>query len=385
MPSLSRLRRIVIDDAVPYAHDLFKDLGECICLPGREITAETVQQADALIVRSRTQINADLLHNSSVQFVGSTVVGLDHVDQNWLKQAGITFYSAQGCNSIAVAEYVISNLVQWAAETGHTLKGKTLAIIGVGHVGSQVWRKAEALGMHCLLNDPPRAQQTHTFPHTELNTCLENADFITLHTPLTFQGAHATYHLLNQDNMHRIKPTAVLINAARGGIIEEQAWLNTPTAADIIDCWENEPILNPALFQRAWLATPHIAGHSLDAKVRGGLMASQALRRFWQTPLLDETRIFQQLPTPAPLSLPPLKSTLEQLAHLLRQSYDFRQDHAPLQAADETQRTKVFEAYRRHYPLRREWHAQHLPALASPPLLALLHTLGFQAKQHHLI
>lgn len=380
MPSSPTMRRIVIDDAIPYAHNLFGDLGECILVPGREITHDVVKTADALIVRSRTQVNADLLAGSRVKIVGSTVVGLDHVDQAWLKQAGIAFYSAQGCNSTAVAEYVINNIVQWAAETHTPLKGKTLVIIGAGHVGSKVWQKAQILGLHCLLNDPPRARAEKDFPHTALSTCLKEADFITLHTPLTHDGVDATYHLLNAENLSLIKPTAVLINAARGGIVDEAAWLQTETAADIIDCWEDEPHINPALFQQAWRATPHIAGHSLDAKVRGGVMVSQALRRFWQVPEVNEHAIFNQLPSAEPLyCTSDAPDPLHLLADLLGQSYDFRQDDVILRAADPKQLTETFETYRRAYPIRREWQAHQPPQACPPHLRKLLISLGFSA------
>ncbi len=361
MSSIKPVRRIVVDDAVPEAESLFGDLGEVILLPGRAIDDTTVREADALIVRSRTRVNAALLTGSRVQFVGSTVVGLDHVDRSWLNEAGIHFYSAQGCNAVAVAEYVIANLLRWACERNMTLAGRTLAIIGVGHVGEQVRRRAEALGLRLQLNDPPRAAREPAFPHTPLETCLREADFITLHTPLTDDGPYPTCHLLNRSNMDLIQPHAVLINAARGGIVEESAWLETDTAADIIDCWENEPHINPALFRRAWLATPHIAGHSLDAKLRGGVMVSQALRRFWQAPLLDEAAIFARLPAPGPLTRPAADDPACLLADLCRQAHDFSLDQRALEPVDDDLPMR-FEHWRRHYPPRREWHAHVLPA-----------------------
>lgn len=377
MSSLSASRRIVMDDAIPHAETLFGDLGEVIRMPGRDIDRQAVRDADALIVRSRTQINAELLSNSKVRFVGSTVVGLDHVDQTWLEQAGIHFYSAQGCNANAVAEYVIANIVRWAAEQDMPLQNKTLAIIGVGHVGRQVHAKAQALGLRCLLNDPPRAAQEQDFPHTELNTCLQEADFITLHTPLTASGPHPSCHLLNRENMRLIRPNAVLINAARGGIVDETAWLETETAADIIDCWEAEPTINPALYRRAWLATPHIAGHSLDAKLAGSIMTSQALRRFWQASPLS-SKIDHLLPAPSHCILPRGHNLLTRLNSALCQAWDFRQDHDAIAHQEIKETHKKFEYYRRHYPDRREWHAHLLTKNIPQNLHNLLKNIGFQ-------
>lgn len=376
MSSISTLRRIVIDDAIPHAESLFGDLGEVLLRPGREIDRYAVKDADALIVRSRTRVHAELLADTRVRFVGSTVVGLDHVDQTWLKQAGIHFYSAQGCNANAVAEYVIANLVRWAVAHDQTLQGKTLAIIGVGHVGQRVWRKAQALGLQCLLNDPPRAAMDKTFPHTELDICLQAADFITLHTPLTHSGYWPTHHLLNKARLQRIQPTAVLINAARGGIVDEDAWLQTETAADIIDCWNNEPIIHPDLYRRAWLATPHIAGHSLDAKLTGARMVSQALRQFFQQPPLSISAM-QLLPTPPQPLRPMGKTPLAQLDSVLTQAWDFRQDHHALHHQEIEIVHKQFESYRRHYPPRREWAAHPLHHTTPQILLKQLKELGF--------
>lgn len=376
MSSISTLRRIVIDDAVPHAETLFGDLGEVLLLPGREIDRRAVQDADALIVRSRTRINAELLADSRVRFVGSTVVGLDHVDQAWLKHVGIHFYSAQGCNANAVAEYVIANLVRWAVAHDQPLQGKTLAIIGVGHVGQRVWRKAQALGLRCLLNDPPRAAREADFPHTDLNTCLQAADFITLHTPLTHTGRWPTHHLLNKARLQHIRPTAVLINAARGGIVDEAAWLQTETAADIIDCWDNEPAINPALYRRAWLATPHIAGHSLDAKLAGGLMVSRALRVFLKQPPLSISAT-HLLPAPAQPLQPLGETPLEQLDSVLHQAWDFRQDHQAIHHQQIGIVHKQFESYRRHYPPRREWPAHRIYHTGCQNLRKILKELGF--------
>ncbi|WP_294948385.1 4-phosphoerythronate dehydrogenase [Sulfurivirga sp.] len=379
MSSIKPVRRIVVDDAIPEAERLFGDLGEVILLPGRAIDTDAVREADALIVRSRTRVDATLLAGSRVEFVGSTVVGLDHVDRRWLNEAGIHFYSAQGCNAVAVAEYIIANLLRWACERKETLRGRALAVIGVGHVGEQVRRRAEALGLRLLLNDPPRAEREPAFPHTPLETCLREADFITLHTPLTDEGPHPTRHLLNRTNMGLIRPDAMLINAARGGIVDEAAWLETDTAADIIDCWENEPRINPKLFRRAWLATPHIAGHSLDAKLRGGVMASQALRRFWRAPLLNEAEIFARLPAPRPLELPESEDPICRLTDLCRQAHDFTRDQRALEPMDDTLPER-FEHWRRHYPPRREWHAHALPAGLDEATRSAAVRLGFMGE-----
>jgi erythronate-4-phosphate dehydrogenase len=189
----------VIDDAC-YAYDkIFSEFGEIVTMAGRDIDANSVQDADVLIVRSRTKVNQKLLQDSQVKFVGSTVAGLDHVDQDYLKTNNITFFSAQGCNSMAVAEFVISAIVNLADEFDFDYTQKTLGIIGVGNVGSRLAAKAELMGIKTLLNDPPR-EDTEDLPEfVDLDVAL-SADIVTFHTPLTFDGEHPSYQLLNAKN-----------------------------------------------------------------------------------------------------------------------------------------------------------------------------------------
>jgi erythronate-4-phosphate dehydrogenase len=369
-------KKLIIDDAVPYAQALFGHLGEIECLPGRAINAECVKHADALIVRSRTQVNAALLKDSSVQFVGSTVVGLDHIDQAWLAQQGIRFYSAQGCNANSVAEYVIAALLDLAEHQKFDLQRKTLGIIGVGHVGRLLAEKAQSLGLRCLLNDPPRAAIEGEQGFSSLEELLTQADIITVHTPLTQDGNYPTRHLLNADNLALLRPNTLLINAARGGIIDEQAWLTTQTQANIIDCWQNEPFINPALYQRADIATPHIAGHSLEAKINGSVMVYRQLCQYWQ--IEPEHHWRSQLPpSPAPLIVPQLAGLQTMLAQIIKQTYDIRQDDSALRHPDISQVQHAFEDYRRHYPIRREWAQHRLTPTPHAQLNDYLKRLGF--------
>jgi len=369
-------KTIIIDDAIPYAEAIFNHLGQIKLMPGRDINADAVKQADALIVRSRTQVNADLLEHSSVKFVGSTVVGLDHIDQAWLQQQGICFYSAQGCNANSVAEYVISGLFDLAQQHQLDITKLTLGIIGVGHVGKLLQRKADILGIKTLLNDPPRARLEGGDAFCSLNTLLEQADIISLHTPLTKSGEDPTYHLLNAENLNHIKPNAILINAARGGIIDEQAWIDLTNRANLIDCWENEPYINEALYKKADIATAHIAGHSLEAKVAGTEMVYQQLCQFWQaTPQTDWT---SHLPSaPAPLITPNNLNWQTGLHFIFNQAYNLRADDHAIRSELISNVHNQFETHRRHYPIRREWAQLQLKKTSNDLLNQTLIALGF--------
>lgn len=332
--------KLVIDDAC-YAYDeIFSQFGEITTIPGRSIDKTSVQDADVLIVRSRTKVNQALLEGSKVKFVGSTVAGLDHVDQDYLAKNNITFFSAQGCNSMAVAEFVISAIVNLADELDFDYTQKTLGIIGVGNVGSRLAAKAELIGIKTLLNDPPRQDSENLPNFVDLDTAL-SADIVTFHTPLTFDGQHPSYRLLNEANFHNINEKTIIFNAARGGVINEKIWEKTQTMVNIIDCWENEPNINQSLQKDAYWATPHIAGHSVDAKFMGSFMVYEALCDFSGQ---KQNKSIVNLINPGVLTVKQdnLKDTLNEI-------YDFKQDTLAIKNIGN------FEDYRRNYPIRYEW------------------------------
>jgi len=372
-------KTIVIDDAVPYAEAIFSHLGKVITLPGKSINAQTVKNADALIVRSRTQVNADLLNGSTISFVGSTVVGLDHIDQEYLTNNNIHFYSAQGCNSNSVAEYIITVLFELAEKFDFNLTDKTLGIIGVGNVGQKIYNKAKLLGITCLLNDPPRLEKepglVASDNYVDLDQCL-TADIITVHTPLTRNGKHPSYNLISADKLKQIKPHQILINAARGGVINEEAWVNTNTKANIIDCWKNEPEINESLYQSAYLATPHIAGHSLEAKVAGSTMVYEELCKTWN--ISTQNDWMKELPEqPNIITVSQTNSIQKALNEIFNKTHDINRDDAAIRSDDIQKSHNKYEKYRRNFPIYREWDQQRIKKTNNQILNNLLKKLGF--------
>ena len=336
--------KLMIDDAVWGYKDIFSEFGEITSLPGRSINRESLLDCEILIVRSRTKVNEQLLDGTKVRFVGSTVAGLDHIDENYLHENGILLVSAQGCNANAVAEYVISAISNLANEYSFDLSTKTLGIIGVGNVGTRLDFKAKQLGITTLLNDPIRQINEGKNKFVDLDIAL-SADIVTFHTPLTFSGGHPTHNLLGSHNFDLIKEDAILINAARGGIIDESLWTVTKTKENIIDCWEDEPNINSKLKSNAYWATPHIAGHSIDAKFMGSFMIYKELCRFKKVPFNNEIES---------LINPEIRAINESSLHeTLNSIYSFFDDHEVLKDSSK------FEDYRRHYPERFEWEHFH--------------------------
>ena len=332
--------KLIIDDACYAYSEIFSQFGDVVTMAGRDINADSVKDCDILIVRSRTKVDQALLEGSSIKFVGSTVAGLDHVDQDYLKDNDIEFFSAQGCNSMAVAEFVISTIVNLADKHKFDYQQKTLGIIGVGNVGSRLAAKAELLGIKTLLNDPIRQKNEELPNFVDLDTAL-SADIVTFHTPLTFNGEFPSFNLLNKHNFNNISTNTILFNAARGGVIDEKIWEKTQTLENVIDCWENEPNINKNLQNSAYLASPHIAGHSVDAKFMGSFMVYEALSAFLGEKQRESVK---NLINPGILEL---KSN--NLLDCLNEVYDFKQDTVAIKNIEN------FEYYRRNYPIRYEW------------------------------
>lgn len=349
---------LMIDDVIYAYDDIFSSFGTITTKAGKTITRSDLikYKIEVLIVRSRTQVDENLLKNTAVKFVGSAVSGKDHIDLNYLKKNKIAFAHAGGSNANAVAQYVISALVNLADDKNFDLSDKTLGIIGVGHVGEILNKKAQLFGLKTLLHDPPR-QTIENLPHfVDLKTAL-SADIISFHTPLTKPNVsgsvacieYPSYHLLNADNAHLIKKDAIIINTARGGVIDEVVWQTLPVLANVIDCWENEPNINHNLKQTAYWASPHIAGHSIDAKFMGSYMIYTQLCKWLKKPI--DTHL-KNLIKP---NLKPLKTTT--LKNTLNAIYDFTQDRTCLESAN------AFEDYRRYYPKRYEWQHFYHPLL----------------------
>jgi erythronate-4-phosphate dehydrogenase len=274
---------IAVDQAIPYWKEAFSPFGEIRPFSGRSWKPEDIRDADALIVRTITPVNADILEDSSVRFVGAASAGVDHVDQDYLKKKGIRFSHATGCNANAVSEYILTALHVLASRRGWELKGRSLAVIGVGNVGSRVAAKARALGMEVALCDPPLRDATGNTQYQNLDHVL-GADFLSLHVPLTTDGSYPTWHMFNRKILSGLSSRQFLINSARGPVVDNielrSALRELKISGAILDVWEEEPRVDYSLLELLDIGTPHIAGTSLDGKVRATEMIREELCRY---------------------------------------------------------------------------------------------------------
>lgn len=279
--------KIVADAQMPFVKEAFGDFGVVFTLPGREITREVVRGAEILLVRSVTPVGPELLEGSSVRFVGTATIGMDHVDVAWLTENGIGFARAPGCNAESVAEYVVAALLELAGRRELVLQDLTIGVVGVGNVGSRVIRHAEALGLKYLANDPPKQRAMGGGYFRPLEEVLAGADIVSLHVPLTTEGEDATFHLVDHEFLSRMKPGGVLINTSRGKVVDEKSLRADAgkLGGIVLDVWDNEPSISQETLRIADIATPHIAGYSYDGKVRGtGAVHGAACAFFFREP-----------------------------------------------------------------------------------------------------
>lgn len=277
--------KVIVDNKIPYiAGEIEKIADKVVYLPGDAFTKEEVKEADALVVRTRTHCNRDLLEGSQVKFIVTATIGFDHIDTEYCHEAGIAWTNCPGCNAGSVEQYIHSVLLLLKREKGVKLEETTLGIVGVGHVGSRVKRMAESLGMKVLLNDPPRADKGEK-GFVDLRTIASESDVITFHTPLIKEGIYRTYHLVDKDFLFSLKRNPVIINSSRGEVVDTASLLIALSAGKVkdavIDTWEYEPVISRELMEVAFLATPHIAGYSADGKANATRMSLEALARFF--------------------------------------------------------------------------------------------------------
>ncbi|MBC1184962.1 4-phosphoerythronate dehydrogenase PdxB [Kluyvera sichuanensis] len=371
--------KILVDENMPYARELFSRLGEVRAVPGRPIPTDALTDADALMVRSVTKVNEALLGDKAIKFVGTATAGTDHVDQPWLAQAGIGFSAAPGCNAIAVVEYVFSALLMLAERDGFALADRTVGIVGVGNVGGRLQKRLEALGIKTLLCDPPRADNGDEGDFRSLDDLVAEADVITFHTPLYKEGQYKSLHLADETLIRSLKPGTILINACRGPVVDNTALLKCLEAGQalsvVLDVWEPEPDLNLALLDKVDLGTSHIAGYTLEGKARGTTQVFEAYSQFIGQP--QEVALSTLLPAPefgrislhGPLDQP----TLKRLVHLV---YDVRRDDAPLRKVAGI--PGEFDKLRKNYLERREWSSLTVEC-DDADAAELLQKLGFNA------
>jgi erythronate-4-phosphate dehydrogenase len=364
--------KLVVDENIPCAADILAPLGEVCLLPGRAIDAAAVRDAEVLLVRSVTRVDAALVAGSRLRFVGTATAGVDHVETDALAVHGIHFVSAPGSNADSVVDYVLSALAVAFPGEGE-LEGRSVGIIGCGEVGSRLLRRLRGFGLECVPCDPLRSD----VPGNDLLEHALACDVISLHVPLTREGEHRTLHLLNEQRLWRLREDVLLLNTARGPVVDNAALLaclrQRSRMRAVLDVWETEPDYEPQLLAACLIGTPHIAGYAADGKRRGAMAVIRAALAFCgAAELLSGGISANGLPVAGELP-----AGLRNWQQGVLSAYDVRADDARLRAslvANPALRGVAFDRLRKEYPERREfsaWRCRDVLAGATPRLRAL--------------
>ena len=371
--------KIIADDKIPFLNGVFEDICEINYLPGAQITNEVLKDADALITRTRTKCNEKSLQGTTVKMIASATIGFDHIDTKWCEDNNIKWTNAPGCNAESVKQYIASVFGMLVIEKGWVLKGKKIAVVGVGNVGSRIAKLAEGLGMHVYKVDPPRARTEKNEQFYELKEIVGDMDIVTFHTPLNKEGEDKTYHLCNDELLSMMKETTLVVNSSRGEVIDgnalNKALAEEEIAAAVLDVWEKEPEIDKELMNMVWISTPHIAGYSLDGKANGTMMSVQAISREFNLGLDDWEPNNIPLPKNNIIDIDCTYLSDEQvLANAFVQTYAIKEDDIRLRM-----KTNEFEKQRGNYPIRREFKAFEVNLQkGTDEQISVLKSVGFE-------
>jgi erythronate-4-phosphate dehydrogenase len=347
--------RVIADEKIPFLKGVLEPFATVTYLPGNQIDRNNTLESDALLIRTRTRCNSDLLSGTPVKFIGTATIGFDHIDTDYCEKNNIKWTNAPGCNSSSVQQYIAAALLRISSESGFDLKDRTLGIVGVGNVGSKVEKLANALGIKVLLNDPPRERREGKGNFVSIEHLLNESDIITLHVPLNMDGQDKTYHLLSNETFGMVKKGSWLINSSRGEVVDTESLKNALSgeliAGTVIDVWEREPEIDIPLMHMTFLATPHIAGYSVDGKANGTAVIVKNLCESFGIPLSDwypsEVPVLQE---PGLIIECNGKSKGEILRKAILHTYNIVEDDIRLRFDPSR-----FEKERENYPVRREF------------------------------
>ncbi len=340
-------RLIIIDNDIPFIKGVLEPYFNVRYITGSQITSSDIINACALIVRTRTKCNKMLLEGSSVELIASATIGTDHIDEKYCSQCGIEVDNAPGCNSSAVMQYFFTALYALAEEKHISLKDKTIGVIGVGHVGSKIAALGKKLGFNILLNDPPKEKREGKRGiYSNLALLLQESDIVTLHIPLWKENVDFADDVF----FSNMKKSSIFINASRGEVVDENAMLRHfgNFSGTVIDVWKNEPDINRDMLGMVDIATPHIAGYSLQGKENGTTAVIRTVGEHFGIEQLKDFRIETKC-----CSLKYRGLSQNELAAELLSIYDIRRD-----VKDLRDNPDLFEKLRKEYEYRDEFYIE---------------------------
>lgn len=373
--------RIIVDDKIPFLTGVLEPYANIKYMPGNQIKRDSISNADALLIRTRTKCNQSLLKGTSVKFIATATIGYDHIDTKYCNEQKILWANAPGCNSSSVQQYLVAALLTLAEKNNFSLSDKTIGIVGVGNVGSKVYAAAKLLGLNVKLNDPPRAKIERSSGFVSLDEIVQTSDIITLHVPLNKEDPYKTFHLFDKELLGKMKKNSWLINSSRGEVVEtsalKTALISGKLQGAVLDVWENEPNIDTELLRLVDISTPHIAGYSADGKANGTAQVVRSLSNYFGFPLGNFYP--NRLPPPFNPTIfvdAGLKTSEHVFKEVVFHTYPIIEDHQKLQQSPE-----FFEQQRSQNNWRREFPAYTVQiSNGCMDEWKVLHDLGFIVK-----
>lgn len=340
--------KIIIDSAIPYVKGVLEPFFDVVYMAGSNISNSDVADCDAMFIRTRTICDEQLLRNSRIKFIGTATIGTDHIDFEYCNKKGIKVVNAAGCNAGAVAQWVCAAIIEQDKINPIIPNKTTIGVVGVGNVGRVVADLFEEMGFIVLRNDPPRAIRENDFDSVSLEELLKKSDFLTFHTPLNKTGEFSSYHLLNSENIKMMNPNATVLNASRGGVIDEKCLIEVYDRGELenlmIDVWEDEPVISEKILDRGIVTTAHIAGYSVQGKANGtSMIVREIAKEFGISQLSEWYPIGVKVPNVV------VNKKWDDIKKLMKLSYDILADSNALK-----ERADGFESLRDNYNYRDE-------------------------------
>ncbi|MDZ7738649.1 MAG: 4-phosphoerythronate dehydrogenase [Bacteroidales bacterium] len=369
--------KIVIDSNIPFIKGVLEPYAKIEYAEGSTIDSNILADADAMVIRSRTICNRELLDDTAVKFIGTATIGTDHIDLDWCRSSGIEVASAPGCNAASVMQYIASSLAYLVMKYKIDPPKTTVGLIGIGNVGSRVAKMTEAFGFRTLLNDPPRQRDEGDRGFSAINEITDKSDILSIHVPLTYEGRDKTFRMVDEKFLSALKEGAIVINTSRGEVIEENALLDylklNRVKAALLDVWNKEPHINRQLLNMTDISTPHIAGYSLDGKARGTAMIVNRLAEHFKLPLAR----WEPEPLPSPdnpvIDISAFKGDDHSIiSRAILHTYNVEDDSAMLK-----KEPWMFEQLRNNYHHRREFGAYKIQGHRNE-LIKRLQKMGFK-------
>lgn len=315
------------------------------------VSAFDLKNIDALLVRSTLSVNRELCEGTGISFIASATAGVNHLDIDFLESEHITWSYAPGCNAYSVIHYVL-------AAIGELIKDKLLqqnqsiGILGYGNIGKRLYKILKALNFDVYACDPFISKPELV----DLESLLE-CDLVTVHVPLTFHGSYPTINLLNESHIKKLS-NKLIINTSRGEVVSEALVMQAKDLIYISDVWINEPSPSRELIQKSYIATPHIAGYSIEGKLNGAKIIAENCAKQFQC-LKTEANTAEKLPN-WPYEINNITQDVHDMSFpmaLFNSELDLKSISASLKALSIEEIERGFRSLRENHPPRHDFNS----------------------------